>query len=237
MSVEAAKKLAGFKAVDEWVQDGMIVGIGSGSTVVYVVERLVERVKKEKLNVVCVPTSFQANQLIVEGGLQLSDLARHPVLDVTIDGADEVDSNMCLIKGGGGCQLQEKIVAYNAKRFVVVADYRKIAKTLGEKWKKGIPLSVVPMAYIPVMRKIEELGGKPVLRMAKNKAGPVVSDNGNLIIDADFGLIQDPSDLDTKLHQIPGLVETGLFCGMACKAYFGMEDGSVQTQTPPDAKL
>jgi len=229
-TIEDAKKLAGYSAVNEWVKDGMIVGVGSGSTVVYVVERLVQRVKEEKLNVVCVPTSFQANQLIVQGGLQLGDLARYPVLDVAIDGADEVDANMNLIKGGGGCQTQEKIIASCAKQFVVVADYRKIAKTLGENWKKGIPIEVIPMAYAPLLLKIQQLGGKGTLRMAKNKAGPVVTDNGNFIIDADFGLIQDPAKLNNDLIHLSGVVETGLFCGMACKAYFGMEDGSVTTQ-------
>lgn len=229
-SIEDAKKLAGFSAVNDWVKDGMIVGVGSGSTVVYVVERLVERVREEKLNIVCVPTSFQANQLIVNGGLPLGDLSRYPVLDVAIDGADEVDGDMNLIKGGGGCQTQEKIVASCAQKFVVVADYRKMSKTLGEKWKKGIPIEVIPMAYAPTLHKIKALGGKGVLRMAKNKAGPVVSDNGNFIIDADFGSIKDPAKLNNELIHVAGVVETGLFCGMACKAYFGMEDGSVQTQ-------
>jgi ribose 5-phosphate isomerase A len=137
--VEVSKKLAAFAAVDEFVRDGMKIGVGSGSTVVYVVERIVARVKTEGLNLVCVPTSFQAVQLInggeisletfvfvqvnnqTIGGLSLGDLSRFPVLDVAIDGADEVDAQLNLIKGGGGCLTQEKIIASNAKKFVVVA--------------------------------------------------------------------------------------------------------------------
>jgi len=226
--VEESKKIAGYAAVDQYVKDKMVVGVGSGSTVVYVVQRLVERVKQENLSVVCIPTSFQAQQLINEGGLTLGTLDKYPDIDVTIDGADESDGKLNLIKGGGACQTQEKIVAYNAKTFIVVADYRKESAKLGTNWRKGIPLEVIPMAYVPVMKKCEKLGGKPILRMAGDrKAGPVVSDNGNFILDVDFGVIEDPHDLNEKLLHIAGVVETGLFIGMAEKAFFGQKDGSV----------
>ncbi len=225
--IDKAKKKAGYAAVDDFVQDGMILGIGSGSTVVFAVERLIQRVNDEGLKVVCVPTSFQSIQLITNGGLTLGDLSRYPKIDVDIDGADEVDENLNLIKGGGGCQTQEKIVASCADKLVIVADYRKDSKRLGKKWKKGIPISVIPMSYVPVMEKIEKYGGKPTLRMAQSKAGPVVDDNGNFVVDADFGLIKDPKELDQKLQMIPGVVETGLFIDMAVKAYFGQEDGSL----------
>jgi ribose 5-phosphate isomerase A len=228
--IEIAKKKAGYAAVDEFIKDGMVVGIGSGSTVVYAVERLVQRVKEEKLSVVCIPTSFQSIQLIVEGGLILGDLSRYPVIDVDIDGADEVDANLNLIKGGGACQTQEKIVASNSKILVVIADYRKDSKILGEQWKKGIPIEVIPGAYVPLMKKFAQMGGKPVLRMGKNKAGPVVTDNGNFILDVDFGLIKDPLSLEPKLKMNPGVVETGLFIGMTKKAYFGQADGSVKSR-------
>ena len=119
-------------------------------------------------------------------------------------------------------------MAYNSKRFVVVADHRKESTVLGDKWKKGVPIEVIPRAYEPIKRKIEkEFGGKATLRMAVNKAGPVVTDNGNFVLDADFGHIQNPKDLDDKLQKIPGVVETGLFVGMAEKAYIGLEDGNV----------
>lgn len=231
--IEDAKKKAAFAAVNEFIRDNMVVGIGSGSTVVYAVQRIAERVKKENLKLVCIPTSFQSTQLIVENGLILTDLSQHPEIDVDIDGADEVDENLNLIKGGGGCQTQEKIIASNSKSLVVIADFRKDSKVLGEQWKKGVPLEVIPSAYVPVMKKIEKMGGKPVLRMAKAKAGPVVSDNGNFIIDADFGLIKEPETLELELKMIPGIVETGLFIKMAVKAFFGQEDGSVKAREAP----
>merc|ERR1712083_522007 len=133
----------------------------------------------------------------------------------TIDGADEVDINLNCIKGGGGCQTQEKIIASCSKQFVVVADYRKDATTLCEKWKKGVPVEVIPLAYVPVMKKIETMGGKPKLRMAKSKAGPLVTDNGSFILDVDFGLVKEVEKLNQSLMMIPGVVETGLFVNMA----------------------
>ncbi|MHA1776473.1 MAG: ribose 5-phosphate isomerase A [Promethearchaeia archaeon] len=229
-NIEEAKKKSGYAAVDEFVQDNMVLGIGSGSTVVYAVERLAQRVKEEKLQVTCIPTSFQSTQLVVEAGLPLGTLSQYPEIDVDIDGADEVDSHLNLIKGGGGCHVQEKIVASNSKKLVIVADFRKESQYLGEQWHKGIPIEVIPFAYVPIQKKIEKLGGKTVLRMAKNKAGPVVTDNGNFILDAEFGIIKDPNTLNKQLKLIPGVVETGFFIGMAVKAYFGQADGTVTTR-------
>lgn len=229
--IEIAKKKAAYAAIDEFIKDNMVLGIGSGSTVVYAVDRIVQRVKAEKLNLICIPTSFQALQLITDGGLILGNLSTNPIIDVDIDGADEVDEKLNLIKGGGGCQTQEKIIASNAKKVVIVADYRKDSKNLGDQWKKGIPIEVIPIAYVPIMKKMEYIGGKPSLRMGKSKAGPVISDNGNFIIDVDFGIIKDPSHLESQLKNIPGIVETGLFINMAIKAFFGQADGTVKTRT------
>jgi len=225
--IEIAKKKAGIAAVDEFVKDGMVLGIGSGSTVVYAVDRLVERTKHEGLKVVCIPTSFQSTQLIVNGGLTLGDLSLYPNIDVDIDGADEVDEHLNLIKGGGGCLLQEKIVASNSEKLIIVADYRKNSKILGEQWKKGIPIEVIPMAYIPLMKKLEIMGGSPILRLAEKNAGPLITDNGNFILDVDFGEIKDPKMLNQSIKMLPGVVETGLFIEMADKVYFGQEDGSL----------
>lgn len=111
------------------------------------------------------------------------------MIDVTIDGADEVDTQLNCIKGGGACQLQEKIVAYAAKKFVVIADYRKESTQLGEQWVQGVPVEVIPMAYVPLMNKLREMGGAPVLRMAKAKAGPVVTDNGNFVLDVNVSRV------------------------------------------------
>ncbi|XP_041726066.1 ribose-5-phosphate isomerase [Coregonus clupeaformis] len=231
---EEAKKLAGYAAVDNHVQNNQVVGVGSGSTIVYAVDRLAERVRQEKLNIVCVPTSFQARQLILQRGLTLSDLDRNPELDVAIDGADEVDAALTLIKGGGGCLTQEKIVAGCAKHFIVIADFRKDSSALGQQWKKGVPIEVIPMAYIPVSRAIaKRFGGEAVLRMAISKAGPVVTDNSNFLLDWKFEHTHNWKEVNTAIKMIPGVVETGLFVGMTERVYFGMEDGSVRIRDPP----
>uniref|UniRef100_A0A0K8WH23 ribose-5-phosphate isomerase n=1 Tax=Bactrocera latifrons TaxID=174628 RepID=A0A0K8WH23_BACLA len=233
MSLNEAKRIAAHRAVDEWVKTNTVIGIGSGSTVVFAVERLAERVQKEGLKVTCVPTSFQARQLIVENNLVLGDLDRNPKLAVAIDGADEVDRNMVLIKGGGGCLLQEKIVASCAEKLIIIADYTKNSEHLGEQYKKGIPIEVVPMAYVPIRERIAaKYGGELKLRMAVAKAGPCVTDNGNFILDWHFkqNCDCDWAKVNSELLQIPGVVETGLFVNMAAKAYFGMNDGSVKTQ-------
>lgn len=233
--VELAKKLAAYRAVDEHVtRDGMKIGVGSGSTVVYVAERLGQLQKEKGWRFKGVATSFQAKQLIVDNGLILTDLTETSELDLAIDGADEADAGLNLIKGGGGCQTQEKIVASAAPKLIVVADYRKESPVLGRAWKKGVPIEVIPMSYRVVAKKLEGLGGKAVLRMAVAKAGPVVTDSGNLILDADFGEIVNPQSLDTKIRAIPGVVETGLFVGplAAAEAYFGLEDGTVKKVSP-----
>ena len=225
--IELGKKNAAEKAVEDNVKKNMILGIGSGSTVVYAVEKIAAINKEKNLNLKCIPTSFQSYQLIVENGLNLVSLDQYPEIDLDIDGADEIDKDLNLIKGGGGCLVQEKIVASNSKELIVVADFRKNSKDLGEKWKKGVPIEVIPLAYVPIMKKLEKLGGKPVLRMAQAKVGPLVTDNGNFIIDVDFGIIEKPSELNNKILLIPGIVDTGFFIGMASKAYIGKEDGSI----------
>jgi ribose 5-phosphate isomerase A len=227
--IEEGKKKAAIKAVEENVKSGMILGIGSGSTVVYAVEKIAELNRNKNLNLKCIPTSFQSYQLIVENELKLASLDQYPELDLDIDGADEIDKDLNLIKGGGGCLVQEKIVASNSKELVIVADFRKNSEKLGENWRKGIPVEVIPISYVPIMKKLEKLGGIPILRMAQAKAGPLVSDNGNFIIDVNFGEIEAPGELNLKILTIPGVVDTGLFIGMTSKAYIGLEDGSVKT--------
>ncbi|MHA1478597.1 MAG: ribose 5-phosphate isomerase A [Promethearchaeota archaeon] len=226
--VELGKKNAAFKAVEDNVKQNMILGIGSGSTVVYAVKAIAEINKNNKLNLKCIPTSFQSHQLIVENGLTLVTLDQYPEIDLDIDGADEIDKSLNLIKGGGGCLVQEKIIASSSKKLVIIADYTKKSEVLGENWRNGVPIEVIPLAYVPIMKRLERLGGKPVLRMAQAKAGPVVSDNGNFIIDVDFGKIENPSELNIKLLQIPGVVDSGFFLGMTSKAYIGFKDGKVE---------
>ncbi len=225
--IELGKKAAAEKAVEENVKPNMILGIGSGSTVVYAVNKIAEMNKEKDLNLKCIPTSYQSYKLIIENGLNLVSLDQFPVIDLDIDGADEIDKNLNLIKGGGGCLVQEKIVASNSKKFIIIADFRKVSKNLGENWKKGVPIEVIPMAHVPITRKLQKLGGKPVLRMAQSKSGPLITDNGNFIIDVDFGIINNPSELNDKILPIPGVVDTGLFLNMAFKAYIGQEDGKI----------
>jgi len=234
-AIEAAKEQAARSAVRNHVNNGDVVGVGSGSTIVYAVKMLKELQERDGLRVKCIPTSFQARQLILENGLELTSLEVDPVLNVAIDGADEADRDLTLIKGGGGCLAQEKVVAGFAKEFVVIADYRKRSARLGTSWKY-VPIEVLPLAYVPVKLKIEtNLGGKAELRMAKSKAGPVVTDNGCFLLDWHF----DPDKMesysggwkaanDWLLTNIPGILDTGLFVGMAKKAYFGLEDGTVE---------
>lgn len=235
--LEQAKQRAAHQAVDAHIKSGMRVGIGSGSTVVYAVERLEQRRHSEGLEVTCVPSSFQATALITKAGLTLSDLSRTPHLDVAIDGADEVDAALNCIKGGGGCMLQEKIVVSCAAKFIVVADARKDSAKLATQWTKGIPLEVIPSAHVPVCNALRAMGGTPTLRMAgASKAGPVVTDNGNFVVDVVMNggkpiEVSEVAELDRKLQDIVGVVETGLFVGRAAEAYFGQEDGSVKHRT------
>ncbi|MFW9896801.1 MAG: ribose 5-phosphate isomerase A, partial [Candidatus Thorarchaeota archaeon] len=185
--IEQGKKNAAILAVEENIKPGMVLGIGSGSTVVYAVEKIAELNKTKNLNLKCIPTSFQSYQLIVGNELTLVSLDQYPVLDLDIDGADEIDKNLNLIKGGGGCLVQEKIIASNSKKFIIVADFRKNSEYLGVNWKRGVPIEVIPISYTPIMKKLKTLGGTPKLRMAQAKAGPLITDNGNFIIDVDFG--------------------------------------------------
>ncbi|MDP2438282.1 MAG: ribose 5-phosphate isomerase A [archaeon] len=234
--IESAKRAAAHLAVDRFVASDMVVGIGSGSTVVYAVERLIELARSGQLSGVrCVPTSFQAVQLVQAGAghLTLTDLNAHPSVDVTIDGADEVDEALNLIKGGGACMFQEKLVAYNSATLVIVADYRKRARSLGTAWKKGVPVEVSPLAHASVSRHIASLtGGQPKLRMATEKCGPVVTDNGNFVLDVVYpeaSLVATalPS-LNAQLLGIPGVIETGLFINLAAHVIYGEADGCVE---------
>ncbi len=225
--IEKGKRLAAERAVEENVKKNMVIGIGSGSTIVYAVQHIARMNQKRSLNLKCIPSSFQSYQLIIENDLDLASLEQFPEIDLDIDGADEIDKNLNLIKGGGGCLVQEKILASNSKELVIIADYRKKSEILGTNWKNGVPIEVIPMAYFPIMKKLMKLDGKPVLRMAKSKSGPLITDNGNFIIDTDFGEIKNPAELDQKILKIPGVVDTGLFINITSKAYIGTEKGEV----------
>jgi len=215
---EQVKKNAALQAVKH-VRDGFVVGLGSGSTAAYAVEEIGKRVRKEKLQVLGVPTSHQAFMLAVRCGIPITTLDEHPKLDLTIDGADQIDKELNLIKGMGGALTKEKIVASAAKQFIVVADETKLAQRLGTN--QPVPVEVLPFAVSTVMQRMREMGGKPTLREGKAKIGPVVTDNGNFIVDVDFGPIRAPRELGSQLKMIPGVVETGLFVEMADIVYVG----------------
>ncbi|HJJ55346.1 MAG TPA: ribose-5-phosphate isomerase RpiA [Methanocorpusculum sp.] len=202
----AAKRDAGFRAAD-MVTDGMIIGLGTGSTVFFAMERLGERIKKEGLNIRGVPTSHQTAQRAEEYGIPLTTLSLHPKLDLAIDGADQVSPEKFLVKGRGAALLREKIVADAAEKFIVVIDESKSVPGLSA----AIPLEVLPFAYGSVCRRLRELGGDPVMRNGVKKDGPVISDNGNYIFDCAFGEIKDPKSLEKAINAIPGILECGIF--------------------------
>lgn len=195
------------------VQSGSIVGLGTGSTTAYAIQALGDRLKSGDLkDIKGVPTSFQAIVLARQNNIPLVTLDEIETIDVAIDGADEVDPHKNLIKGGGAAHTQEKIVDSLATLFIVVVDSGKLVEHLGSTFL--LPVEVIPMAVTPVMRAIAKLGGKPELRMGIRKAGPVVTDQGNLVVDVKFDRIDNPADLEKTLNNIPGVLENGLFVGL-----------------------
>lgn len=216
---EAAKRNAALAAVKH-VKDGFVVGLGSGSTAAYAIEALGERVKQENLSILGVPSSYQAFLLAVQNKIPITTLEEHPTVDVDIDGADQIDPQLNLIKGMGAALAREKIVAAASKLNIIIADEKKKVKVLGEN-NHPVPLEVLPFAISLVTRRLERMGGKPVLRETKGKLGPVISDNGNAIMDVTFGVIADAAKLEREVKMIPGVVETGLFIGLTDIVYVG----------------
>ncbi len=217
--IEELKRKAAYAAVKH-VKNGFVVGLGSGSTAACAIEALGGRIKREHLSLLGVPTSYQALLLAIKHGIAVTTLEEHDVIDVTIDGADQIDPKMNLIKGMGAALAREKIVASVSKQNIIIADESKKVKTLGENGHP-VPVEVLPPAIAVIKRRIESVGGTPILREGKGKVGPIVTDNGNVIIDAFFGVINNAAELEVKLKMIPGVVETGLFIGLANTAYIG----------------
>src|SRR5271170_2687310 len=201
MSTNNEKELAG-RAAAKLVNDGDIVGLGTGSTAYFAVIALGERVKAG-LKIVGIPTSVQTADLARTAGIRLTTLDEHPEIDITIDGADEVDSRLDLIKGGGGALTREKVIASASKKMIVVADSSKVVSVLG---KFPLPVEVIAFARTVVERKIASLGGSPKLRTQPD-GSPFITDNGNQILDCSFGKIADPAALALSLSTAPGIVE------------------------------
>ncbi|HJJ48942.1 MAG TPA: ribose-5-phosphate isomerase RpiA [Methanocorpusculum sp.] len=207
-----AKKDAGYRAAN-MVKDGDIVGLGTGSTVFFAMERLGERIKTEGIKILGVPTSNQTAMRAEEYAIPLTTLSLHPVLDIAIDGADQVSPAKELIKGRGAAHLREKIVASAAKKFVIVIDSAKEVKEL----TAAVPIEILPFAYGSVVEKLKALGGEPVMRNGVKKDGPVISDNGNYVFDCAFGTVKDAKALETAINEIPGVLENGVFAKMTEK--------------------
>jgi ribose 5-phosphate isomerase A len=202
------KQMVGEKAV-EYIKDGMVVGLGTGSTAYYTIKKLGELVRNG-LNIKGIPTSEKTASLAVEQGITLVDFKDVDQIHVTIDGADEFDANLSLIKGGGGALLREKIIANAASTFIVIADSSKGADKLGAF---PLPVELVKFGAELTSRKIAELGCEPKLRLNGDK--PFITDNGNYILDCNFNTIESPEELERQLNMIPGVVENGLFVNRA----------------------
>jgi ribose 5-phosphate isomerase A len=217
-NVQKEKEIAG-RAAAQLVRDGEIVGLGTGSTAYFAVVALGERVQKG-LKITGIPTSVHTASLARRLGIPLTTLDEHPELDITIDGADEVGPELNLIKGGGGALLREKIIASASKKMVVVADSTKIVTVLG---KFPLPVEIIDFARTVVEKKIAALGATTELRSTSD-GKPFVTDEGHHILDCHFGSINDPATLARELSDIPGVVEHGLFIGLAKLALVGRGD-------------
>lgn len=211
MEIDALKQQAGEYAAD-FVKSGMVIGLGTGSTAIFATRRIAQRMDKGDLrDVFAVPTSLATEATAIELGIPLTSLAAHPRVDITIDGADEVDPDFNLIKGGGGAHLREKIVAQATERLVIVVDESKLSQQLGVNWP--VPVEVIPFNWESQAAYLKSLGAKPALRLDGEQ--PFRTDQGNIILDCDFGPIADPAALDVALNARAGIVEHGLFIGMA----------------------
>ena len=209
--MENYKQLAAARAVD-FIQPGMIVGLGVGRTAIFAVRRIAQLIQEGKLkDILGIPCSIQTGEEATRLGLPLTTLDEHPVVDLTIDGADEVDPQLNLIKGGGGALLREKIVAQASKREMIVGDEGKLSPVLGTKW--AVPVEVIPFGWRPQALYLESLGARVVLRQ---KDGAIYhTDQSNVILDANFGPIPNPAELAARLADRAGIVEHGLFLGLA----------------------
>ena len=220
------KKAVAQAAVDQ-IQNGMILGLGSGSTAALMIEALAMKLKSGEIkDVVGVTTSFQGEVLATELGIPLKSLSSVSEIDLAIDGADEVDPKFQLIKGGGACHVQEKLVAALAKKFIVVVDSTKLVEKLNLDFK--LPVEVLPSAWKQVQKTLINLGGEGNLRMAQKKAGPIVTDQGNLILDLTFrNGIDQPELLESQINNIPGVLENGLFVNLTDEVLVGKVESDV----------
>jgi len=214
------KRNVGYAAA-KLVEDGNIVGLGTGSTTLYFLEKLGKRIIDEELEILGIPTSYQSFLLAKENGIPVTTLEEHSI-DIAVDGADEVDSKLNLIKGGGAAHTMEKIVDSAADKFIVIVDDSKVVDKLGAF---PVPVEVIPQACRTVSDHVKQFGGVPALRMGQRKGGPVITDNGNFVLDVKFESIEDPAYLEKELNYIPGVVENGIFFGVTDEVLVGSSEG------------
>lgn len=216
------KQLAAGKAA-EFVRSDSILGLGTGSTTAFYTKKVGELFKHGELtNIKGIPSSIRTEELAKEVGIPLTTFEENPEIDICVDGADEVDENLNVIKGGGGALLREKVLVQASKEFIVIVDESKISKNLGEKW--AVPIEVIKFAYPTEAKFLESIGAKISLRKKKDGSA-YITDENNYIIDANFGIIENPAELASKLEKRAGIVEHGLFVGMVSKVIVAGRDG------------
>jgi len=220
------KQIVADAAIKE-VKSGMILGLGSGSTAALMIKSLADEIRSGKLkNIKGVATSFQSEVLALELGIPLVDLASVSQIDLAIDGADEVDPGFQLIKGGGACHVREKLVAHKANHLLIVVDESKIVQNLNQSFP--LPVEVLPNAWKQIQEVLSKMNGSSTLRMATKKAGPVVTDQGNLILDVLFNEgIKNPKEIEMRINNIPGVLENGLFVDLTDKVLVGKIENDI----------
>jgi ribose 5-phosphate isomerase A len=211
----------------ELIRDGYWIGLGSGRAVAQALSVVCEKIQREKLKLTFVPSSFQIEILSRQLGLRLAQLEAGRPLDMALDGADQVEvDTLNMIKGGGAALAREKIVDSNSKRVAIIVGEDKLTSKLGKG--KSVPVEVLSFGVDAVIRRIGIMGGRSTLRQGQGKVGPIISDNGNMIMDVDFGTIEDPTALERQVKMIPGVVEVGIFTQVADLVYVGMKDETVK---------
>jgi ribose 5-phosphate isomerase A len=207
----------------ELLQNGYSVGLGSGKTMAQTIKIIAKKIEQDKLNLAFVPSSYQIEFLARELGLRVIDLNSVQILDLTLDGADQVElGTLNMIKGGGAALTREKIIGSNSTKVAIIIDESKLTKKLGEGMY--VPIEIFPFGINAVIDKIRQIGGTVTLRQGDGKVGPIITDNGNIIADADFGPIDDPISLESEIKKIPGVIEVGIFSGIADFVYVAMKD-------------
>jgi ribose 5-phosphate isomerase A len=219
---EDLKKIAAEKAVEQ-IKDGMIVGLGTGSTMKYALRKLGKLVRKD-LKIQGIATSVITKRIAQEEEIPLTTIDEHSEIDITIDGADEVDSSLNLIKGGGGALTREKIIAYNSKKVIIIVDDSKVVKALGIDFP--LPVEVIKFGWTSTKKALEKFGCE-VIRREVIQSEPYISDNGNYILDCDFDHITNPEELEKDIKTIPGVVENGLFINLTDEVIVGGKQGIV----------